>query len=144
MTGRRGMKGESLGGSRPRAGRKSPQIGDVILDAMPMMADVISGYIRRPREQRRNESPLAWARQTHVWPRLVGLIGTRRTAQPIVICKSADTPSGPYSERVAWVRQILGYDDSLVLKCGQIFVAIQSDGVRAALTDVQSDARGST
>ena len=144
MPGKSGMKGDGLGGSRPRSGRHSLPIGDLILDANPAMADVIGGYTHRPREQRRNESPLAWARQTNAWPRIVGLIGTRRTAQPIVICKSADTPSGPYSERVAWVRQILGYDDSLVLKCGQIFVAIQSDGVRAALTDVQSDARGST
>ena len=137
MAGKHGMKGEGLGGSRPRAGRQSPPIGDLILDANPAMADVIGRATHRPREQRRNESPVAWARQTHAWPRIVGLLGPRRTVRPVVLCKRNDEPSGPYAKRVTWARQILGYNDALVLKCGQVVVALQSDGTRAAMTDVK-------
>lgn len=135
MPGKSGMKGNGLGGHRPGAGRKSPPIGTIIIDAMPMMADVFSGATHHPREQRRNESPLTWAKQTHAWPRIVGLLGTRRTSKPQLIARCDETGDEHYAPRVAWVRQALGYDDAVVLKFGQILVAIQSDGVRAALTD---------
>jgi len=117
------MKGAGLGGRRPGAGRKSPRLGSITIDAMPMMADVVSGATHRPREQRRHESALAWAKQTHAWPRLVGLLGTRRTAQPIVIAKRYQ-PSLAYSARVTWARQVLGDDEALVLKCGQVLIAL--------------------
>lgn len=135
MSGKTGMKGDGLGGHRPGSGRKSKPIGTIIMDCMPMMADVVSGATHRPREQRRNESPLTWAKQTHAWPRIVGLLGPRRTANPTVIAKRDEPGDEHYAPRVKLVRQALGYDDALVLKCGQVLAALQSDGVRAALTD---------
>lgn len=44
-------------------------------------------------------------------------------------------PATELTERVEWARTALGYPDS-VWKCGQVLVCMQSDGTRAALTDV--------
>jgi len=133
MAGKKGMTGS--GGKRKGAGRKPAPVGSFIMDCMPMMADVVGGFTHRPREKRRNESEIEWARQTHAWPRLAALLG-RRISKPVLVCGRDDRPGGDYAERVTWVRQVLGYDDAAVFKFGQVLVAIQSDGVRAAVTDI--------
>lgn len=137
MAGKHGMnKSGAMGGKRPGSGRKPAPVGTFILDCTPTMADLVSGATHRPRKQRRGESAVAWARQTHAWPHIVAQLGWRRTSRPVIVCNRDDAPAGDYAERIAWVRQALGYDDALVLKCGLVLVAIQRDGVRAAVTDV--------
>ena len=42
----------------------------IFCDAMPAMADVMTGSIPRPREPRKNESVLGWLQESPVWTRL--------------------------------------------------------------------------
>lgn len=131
--------GAGSGGRRPGAGRPIPPIGDpLIIDAMPAMADVVSGMVARPVEFEPGENPFPRLIQTVAWSRVTQMLrtATGKTPRYEPLVTRGGEPSGQWSDDVAMARLFLGEHDAIVVLFGnRVLSAFNADGTRAALMD---------
>jgi hypothetical protein len=125
------------GGKRKGTGRKPAPVGTIIMDCVPMMADIVSGAVPRPVEIAIGAHPTRWLKRTLAWQRIVKQV---RASRINILARRGQEPSPEHAVRVANMRDILGEVDAVVfLFGGGVYVAINIDGTRAAMSDKPAD-----
>lgn len=124
---------KTRGGKRTGAGRKPAPVGTIIMDCMPMMADVVSGAVPRPVEIAPGADPSRWMRLTPAWSRVVKQV---RASRVEILARRGDEPKPEHARAVSEMRDVLGESDAVVILLGGgVYVAFNVDGTRAAMSD---------
>lgn len=93
--------------------------GIYVVNAMPLMADVLSGAVSRPRVRGRGESLEAWARRSPAWRHV-------ETLGPVVSEAAPETVARALGEALAG-------DGGGALALAGAWIALNEDGTRVAV-----------